>query len=60
MEALALWLGTLIGAILKQCAPVLVDILASGIRKAVTDTQEDSKVDETLKANLLSKLPPKS
>jgi hypothetical protein len=42
MERLALIVGTFCGAVLKQCAPVLADILAEGIRRALSDTVEDS------------------
>ena len=34
MEPLAVWLGTFIGAVLKQCAPVLVAILSEAITRA--------------------------
>jgi hypothetical protein len=56
MEALALWLGTLLGAALKECAPVLRDILRDAIREAITPTVEDGKRDPDLRQRLVNKI----
>lgn len=56
MEQLGIFLGSVIGVALKHCAPVLVDILAAGIRKSMADTTEDSKVDQDLKKRLLDRI----
>jgi hypothetical protein len=56
MESLAAWLGTLLGAALKECAPTLRDILRDAIRAAITDTMENSKADRELIERLKTKL----
>lgn len=40
--SLAIVLGKFIGAVLSECAPVIAAILAEGLRRAITDTVEDS------------------
>jgi hypothetical protein len=56
MESLAAWLGTILGAALKQCAPVLRDILRDAIREAMTPTVEDGKRDPDLRQRLVKKI----
>lgn len=56
MNALAAWLGTLLGAAIKECAPVLVDIIREAIRSANTPIAEDSKGDNDLKNSLQARL----
>jgi hypothetical protein len=56
MESLAAWLGTLLGAALKECAPVLRDILRDAIREAITPTVEDGKLDPDLRQRLVNKI----
>jgi hypothetical protein len=57
MERLAIIAGAFVGAVLRECAPVLVDILARGIKAAMTSTAEESKPDENLRNRLLDRLP---
>lgn len=52
MEPLAAFLGTVLGAALKQCAPVLADILKTSIKEAITDTMEEAKRNPELKNRL--------
>jgi hypothetical protein len=56
MEPLASWLGTLLGAALKECAPVLRNILRDAIREAITPTVEDGKRDPDLRQRLVKKI----
>jgi len=56
MEALAVWLGNFIGAILAQCAPVLVQILKEAIQSAFTSTVETSNGPYDLRKRLLERL----
>ncbi len=56
MESFAAWLGTFVGAVLKQCAPVLADILAEGIKRAFQNTVEDSKAPSGLADSLRARI----
>ena len=56
MNSLAVTLGTFIGAVLKECAPVLAEILAEGIRRAMQDTVEDGKTPDGLADRLRARL----
>jgi hypothetical protein len=56
MDALAAWLGTLLGAALKECAPVLKDIVRDAIRDAINPKMEDGKPDDELRQRLIKKI----
>jgi hypothetical protein len=61
MLQLAAIVGTFIGAVLKQCGPVLEEIIAKGIKDALTDTVEDGARSPALRDRLagqLRRLPP--
>ena len=49
-------LGRFIGGMLSECAPILTEIIANAIRKAFTDTVEDSAGDPALRRRLLDQL----
>ena len=49
-------LGRFIGAVLAECAPVLVGIVEEAIRRATSDTVEDSAAPADLTARLLARL----
>lgn len=57
VNALAAWLGTLIGAALEQCAGTIVGLVKQAVREAITDTLEEAKNDPELTARLRSLLP---
>lgn len=48
MERMAVICGLFVGAVLKECAPVLAEILAEGIRRAFANTVEDGKAPDGL------------
>lgn len=52
MEALAVLVGRFLGAVLAQCAPVIVGI----IREILKDTVEDGARRDDLRERLLDKL----
>ena len=56
VEAFAVWLGTFFGAVLKQLAPVLAEILAEGIKRAFRDTVEDGVAPADLRARLAERV----
>jgi hypothetical protein len=56
VERLAVIFGVFIGAVLKECAPVLAEILAEGIRRALRDTVEDGKAPDGLAAGLRARI----
>jgi hypothetical protein len=56
MERLAILCGLFLGAVLKECAPVLAEILAEGIRRANTSTVEDGKAPADLGAALRARI----
>lgn len=53
------FVGTAVGYALKICGKDLVDLFVYAWKTATTSTTEDSKVDEKLRDNLLSQLPPR-
>jgi len=56
VSELAAILGRFVGAMLKECGPVIVDIVAAGVRKAFNDTVEDGKAPEELRNRLTDDL----
>ena len=56
MLQLAAIVGRFIGAVLAECAPVLVEILSHAIREAFTDTVEDGARDDDLRKRLLERV----
>lgn len=56
MGSLAVVLGRFVGAMLAECAPVLVGILSEAIRNALKDTVEDGAVRDDLRNRLLARL----
>jgi hypothetical protein len=53
---LAVIVGRFIGGVLRECAPVLASILATGIKMALTSTVENSAPDMDLRARLNAQL----
>jgi hypothetical protein len=56
MTPLAAMLGRFFGAMLAECAPVLVEIISQSIRSAFADTVEDGARRDDLRQRLLSKI----
>jgi len=56
VSELAAILGRFVGAVLKECGPTIVDILAAAIRKAFNDSIEDGKAPEELRNRLTNDL----
>ena len=56
LERLAVLAGMFVGAMLKECAPVLAEILAEGIRRAFRDTVEDSMPPDGLADSLRARI----
>ena len=54
--SVAVWLGNFIGAVLAQCAPVLVKILSEAIQNARFETVEESNAPDDLRKRLLERL----
>jgi len=55
--ATATWLGTFIGAVLKECGPMIVEILGAAIKKGLAHEIIDSAAPDDLKDRLQSLLP---
>ena len=56
MTPLAVAFGRFAGAVLAECAPVLVEIIAHAIQKAFTNTVEDGARRDDLRERLLERL----
>ena len=56
MTGLAVVLGRFLGAMLAECAPVLVEVMADAIRKGLADTVEDGARRGDLRERLLRRL----
>ena len=56
MAPLAVVLGRFVGAVLAECAPVLVEIIAHAIQKALANTVEDGARRDDLRERLLERL----
>lgn len=52
----AAWLGTFIGAVLKECGPMIVEIIAAALRKGFAHEVIDSEAPEDLKNRLQARL----
>jgi len=53
---LAAWVGRFVGAVLRECGPTIVDILAAAIRAAINDTVEDGATRDDLRTRLLERV----
>ena len=56
MSGLAVALGRFLGALLAECAPVLVEILAHAIREGLADSVEDGARRDDLRERLLRRV----
>ena len=56
MNALAAAIGRALGIMLAESAPILSEIIANGIRTALSDTAEDSPLRSALRARLIDRL----
>lgn len=56
MNTLAVFIGTLMGAALKECAPVLGSVISKAVKEALTDVMEEGQASPELKARLAAKL----
>ena len=56
MNAIAAAIGRALGIILAESAPILSEIIANGIRTALSDTTEDSPLRSALRARLVDRL----
>jgi hypothetical protein len=60
MTPLAAMLGRFFGAMLAECAPVLVEIITHAVQNAFADTVEDGARRDALRERLLERLRPPS
>ena len=49
-------IGRFVGAVLAECAPVLVEILSTAIRRAFSDSVEMGEAPADLRARLLERV----
>jgi len=56
---LAAVLGRFVGAVLAECGPVIVEIIANAIKLSTTNTVEDGAIRDGLRERLLSRLHPR-
>jgi len=56
VSGLAVVLGRFLGAMLAECAPVLVEVLAYAIREGLADSVEDGARRDDLRERLIKRV----